>query len=87
MVLVFSQDRARWSSATNRYSAISRPSEDGTFKVTTLPPGEYYAIALDGIDLTDWQDPDTLDGLSRLATPFALTAGDTRKLDLRLSPP
>jgi Carboxypeptidase regulatory-like domain len=87
MVLVFSQDRARWLSATNRYTAISRPSEDGTFKVTTLPPGEYYAIALDGIDLTDWQDPETLEGLSRLATPFALTAGDTRKLDLRLSAP
>jgi hypothetical protein len=86
-VAVFSQDRARWLSAVNRYSAVARSSDDGTFKLTTLPPGEYYAIALDGIDLTDWQDPDTLEGFSRLATAFALTPGDSRTLELRMSAP
>jgi hypothetical protein len=86
-VAVFSQDRARWLSAVNRYSAVARASDDGTFKLTTLPPGEYYAIALDGIDMTDWQDPDTLEGFSRLATAFALTPGDSRTLELRMSAP
>jgi hypothetical protein len=86
-VVAFSQDRARWLSPMNRYSAVGRPSNDGTFKLTTLPAGEYFAIALDGIDLTDWQDPDTLEAFSRLATAFVLTPGDTRTLDLRMSAP
>jgi hypothetical protein len=86
-VAVFPQDRARWIASLNRYFAVLRPSDDGTFKVQTLPPGEYYAIALEGIDLSDWADPDALEGLSRQATPFALTPGDNRTLELRLSTP
>jgi protocatechuate 3,4-dioxygenase beta subunit len=86
-VAVFPQDRARWIASLNRYFAVLRPSDDGTFKVQTLPPGEYYAIALEAVDLSDWADPDALEGLSRLATPFALTPGDTRTLELRLSAP
>jgi hypothetical protein len=85
IVVAFAQDRARWLSPMNRYTAVARPAPDGTFKVTTLPPGEYYAVALDAIDLNDWQDPDSLEGLSRVATPFALTAGDTRTIELRLA--
>lgn len=86
-VVVFSQDRARWLSPMNRYSAVARPADDGNFKVTTMPPGEYYAIALTSIDLTAWQDPDALDALSRIATAFVLTPGDTRTLELRMSAP
>jgi hypothetical protein len=39
------------------------------------------------LDITDWQDPATLENLSRLATAFALTPGDTRTLELRMSAP
>jgi Carboxypeptidase regulatory-like domain len=84
-VLVFSQDRARWALPMNRYFAIARPPESGGFKVGSLPPGEYFAIAVDGVDLNDWQDPERLESLSRLATPFVLTSGDTRTLDLKLA--
>jgi len=84
VVVAFPQDRARWLSPMNRYATLARPAVDGTFKITTLPPGEYYAAALDGIDLNDWQDPETLEALSRLATAFALTPGDRRTLDLKM---
>ena len=83
-VALFSQDRARWKVATNRYFALGRPGADGGFKVATLPPGDYYAVALDALDASDWQDPDVLEGLSRVATTFTLTPGDTRALTLRL---
>jgi hypothetical protein len=85
VVALFSQDHARWKVPMNRYFALARPGDDGGFKVATLPTGEYYAIALDRIAPEDWQDPDTLESLSRLATTFALTPGDTRTLNLRLS--
>jgi len=84
-IVVFPQDRARWLSAVNRYFAVSRLMDDGKFKIASLPPGEYYVVALDGIDLNDWQDPDTLEGLSRIGTAFALTPGDSRTIDLKLS--
>ena len=84
VVLAFAQDRSRWLLPLNRYAAMARPGADGTFKTGALPPGEYYAVALDGIDLNDWQDPERLESLSRLATPFVLTPGDNRTLQLRL---
>jgi protocatechuate 3,4-dioxygenase beta subunit len=83
-VAVFSQDRARWKVATNRYFGLGRPGADGGFKVATLPPGDYYAVALDTIDVSAWQDPELLEGWSRVATAFSLTPGDSRALTLRL---
>ena len=82
-VALFSQDRAKWK-GTNRYFALGRPGADGGFKVATLPPGDYYAIALDAIDVLGWQEPDVLEGWSRVAATFTLTPGDTRALTLRL---
>jgi hypothetical protein len=84
LVALFAQDRARWSEPTGRRFAIGRPLDTGGFKVATLPPGEYLAIAVAQLDLNDWQDPSVLEGLSRLATPFVLAPGDSRTLDLRL---
>ena len=49
-----------------------------------LPPGDYYAIALDRVDPAQSQDPEFLEGLSRQASSFSLSPGDTRTLDLRL---
>jgi Carboxypeptidase regulatory-like domain len=83
-VALFSQDRARWKVATNRYFALGRPGADGGFKVATLPPGDYYAAAVDAIDVSGWQDPDLLEAWSRVATAFTLTPGDSRALTLRL---
>ena len=83
-VVIFAQDRARWVASFNRYGATGRPDGEGRFKVTTLPAGEYYAIALDRSDAIEGQDPEFLEGLTRVATPFSLAAGDTRTLELKL---
>jgi hypothetical protein len=84
LAALFPQDRAHWGEAMGRHLAIGRPRDDGSFSVASLPPGEYLAIAVAQLDLNDWQDPSVLEGLSRLATPFVLTPGDTRTLELRL---
>src|SRR5262249_647682 len=47
-VVVFPQDRDKWT--TQRYLRLSRPDQDGRYKVNGLPPGEYYVIALDYVD-------------------------------------
>jgi len=84
IALLFSQDRLRWTAANNRYFSFSRPGDDGQFKVGTLPPGEYYAIALDRADGAEWGDPEFLEGLIRHASPFSLASGETKTLALRL---
>jgi protocatechuate 3,4-dioxygenase beta subunit len=87
VVALFSQNRTQWTDPMARHFAVGRPAESGGFKIATLPPGEYFAVALAQLDVTDWQDPNTLEALSRLGTAFALTPGDTRTLALRLSTP
>jgi hypothetical protein len=84
VVVIFAQDRARWASVFNRYGATARPGADGRFKVTTLPAGDYYAIALDHSDAVEGQDPEFLDGLTRVASTVSLSPGDKRTLDLKL---
>jgi protocatechuate 3,4-dioxygenase beta subunit len=83
-VILFAQDRVRWGAPFNRYFATGRPGDDGRFKIATLPPGNYYAIALDRIDPAQSQDPEFLEGLTRQASTFSLTQGETRTLDLKL---
>jgi hypothetical protein len=83
-VVLFAQDRLRWISAGNRYFSVGRPGDDGRFRVATLPPGDYYAIALDRADPMEWQDPEFLEGLSRQASAFSLAQGETKTLALRL---
>jgi hypothetical protein len=77
-------DEGQWTSAVNRRSAIGRPGDDGRFKVGTLPPGRYYAIALDHADASQWGDPDFLAALSAYATTFSLAQSDMSTLDLKL---
>ena len=83
-VVVFARDRSRWTAAFDRYFALSRPGDDGRFKVATLPSGQYYAIALDRVDATESQNPEFLEGLTGQATPFSLAEGGSQIVDLRL---
>ncbi len=82
-VIVFAQDRDKWSPPT-RYSSVGRPDQDGRFKIRTLPPGDYFAIAVDAYNSEDFGDPDFFDRLKDRATRFSLTDGETKILDLRL---
>src|SRR5262245_520998 len=58
-VIVFPQDRDKWT--ISRYLRLTRPDQDGRYKVNGLPPGEYHGIAADYVDSTEWSDPEFLD--------------------------
>jgi hypothetical protein len=85
-VLLFSQNRDRWTNPTNRYWAAARPQPEGGYRMSTLPPGDYYAIALERLDSSQWADPDFLETVSRDAARFSLREGDTKTLDLKIVP-
>ena len=82
-VVVFPHDREKWT-AGMRYLKTGRPDQDGKFKVSGLPPGDYYAVALDYVDSSEWTEPDYLDRIRSKATDVSLNEGETKSVDLRL---
>ena len=86
-VVVFARDREKWTLPQTRYIRPGQPDQEGRFKVTGLPAGEYYAIALDYVDFGEMNDPEFLDRIKDRATVFTLDDGGTKVLDLKISSP
>jgi hypothetical protein len=84
-VVVFAEDQAKWTLPQTRWTGSSRPDQDGRFKFNNLPPGAYYAIAVEYVAQGEWSDPDWLARAAKKATRFTLDEGGTKTLDLKLS--
>ena len=87
-VLVFSTSRDRWFDGS-RWLKAERPSENGAFTATGLPPGEYWVAAIERPDRTVERgivtpDRDLLDSLSSRAVRITLGEGESQDLTLRL---
>jgi protocatechuate 3,4-dioxygenase beta subunit len=88
MVVVFPQNRDLWSTASGRYNGRATTDPNGQFRIASLPPGAYYAVAASqpGPGLpTDWNDPDVLEAAIQSAKSFSLAEGGTTTVDLRIS--
>ena len=83
-VVVFARDPARWTYAS-RYFGGGRPDQDGRFQVRSLPPGDYYAIALDYVEPGAGTDPEFIERIRDRATPFSITDGGAKTLDLKIA--
>jgi hypothetical protein len=84
MVVVFSRDEAKWE-GTSRYIQTAKPDQDGRFKVSGLPPGDYHAAASTGIrQAGEAGDPDILRQIRDRATRFSLGEGETKIIDLKV---
>ena len=53
-VVIFAEDEAKWALPMNRWMSSARPDQDGRFKFSNLPPGTYYAIAVDYVAAGEW---------------------------------
>jgi hypothetical protein len=83
-VVVFAQDRDKWT-PNSRYMRTGRPDQDGRFKVTGLPPGEYHIVALDYVDPNEWTEPEYLERVRSKATSVTINEGETKSVDLRIN--
>jgi hypothetical protein len=82
-VIVFPSDPTKWIDRS-RFVAIARPTQDGRFTLSGLPPEDYLAIALPGVTGFEYMDPDFLQQLRVQGTSFTLMEGDAKTLDLKL---
>ena len=83
-IVVF-PDRAGWRE-TRRLVQETRSGRDGQFEFVALPPGEYFAVALEALPSNAWMDPEVLARLRSVATRFTLDEGEQRVISLTLSP-
>ena len=82
VVVVFADDKRRWTAPLNRFVVSSRPGADGVFTLNALPPGNYLAIALTSAEAGEWAEPDHLDRLRAKATAFTLADRESKSLVL-----
>jgi protocatechuate 3,4-dioxygenase beta subunit len=82
-VLVFSQERALWSSP-RRFSGAIRIGSDGHYRVAGLPPGAYYLAVVTVIEPQQTTDPVFLEQLMTGAIPIRLTDGQKVVQDLKV---
>jgi protocatechuate 3,4-dioxygenase beta subunit len=84
-VVLFSDDPSRWTVPSTRHVAGTRGDQEGRFKVRNLPPGGYYAIAVEYVAQGEWGDPEVLERLRGKATRFTVNDGETQTLTLKLT--
>jgi protocatechuate 3,4-dioxygenase beta subunit len=84
-VVIFSDDPAQWRLPMTRWVTGTRPDQEGRFKVQNLPPGTYYAVAVDYLPQGEWGDPELLERLHTKGKRFTLDEGSSQTLDLKIS--
>jgi hypothetical protein len=85
-VVLFADDPDRWQTVQSRYVSSGRPDQDGRYKIRGLPPGSYLAIAVEFVEQGEWMDPEILERWRPLGTPLRLGDGETKALNLKLTP-
>ncbi|HVQ42578.1 MAG TPA: carboxypeptidase-like regulatory domain-containing protein [Vicinamibacterales bacterium] len=85
IVLVFPTDQQRWTDygRSPRFLRSVPMSLKGTYTLDHLPPGDYYVIAIEGVDGEGWRDPKVLQALANRADRVTVAAGPaSQTLDL-----
>jgi hypothetical protein len=84
-VVMFATDQEKWTLAQSRWVTSTRPDQEGLFRVNNLPPGQYYAVAVEYVAQGEWQDPEWLLRASKSASKFTIDEGGVLTVDLKLS--
>ena len=83
-VLTFPVEPDQWSNYgfTPVRIKTTSPNAQGQFHLTSLPEGDYYAVALPTSESDGWSDPAFLKRLTQFATRISLKWGQTTSVDL-----
>jgi hypothetical protein len=83
-VVVFAADPAKWSYPSRFVRTVSA-DDKGQFRINGLPLAErYLALATDYLEDGEHFDPEFLERMRDVATPFSLESSDTQSLELKV---
>jgi uncharacterized protein (DUF2141 family) len=83
-VIVFSTDRAHWTSAPRRMTGLVKLDSAGGYRITGLPPGTYHLSAVTDAEPSELADPAFLEQLAAASLTITLKEGETKVQDLKL---
>ena len=90
LVVLFPTDPAAWTDygAAPRRLKSARTSNAGAFALSSVPPGDYYMLALPDAEAEGWQEPEMLQALAAAAAVVQVREGEhvTRQLRTRRVP-
>jgi hypothetical protein len=83
-VIVFPVERRLWTDYGLRPTRIKSTSvsRTGGFRISPLPAGDYYVIAVPGAEIDAWQDADFFKNAELRASRVTLGWGETKTQDL-----
>jgi hypothetical protein len=67
-----------------RYTRVVRPDQQGRFEARGLPPGDYFAVAVDSLEQGSHWDPAFRKQAEPSAKRFRLAEGETATVDLTM---
>jgi hypothetical protein len=85
-VIAFPVERERWTDfgwEAARFRT-TRSSTSGEYRLTPLPAGDYYVVAVDARRMNDWTNREFLAAVAPLATRVSATWGDVKTQHLTL---
>lgn len=86
-VVVFPANDKLWM-FQSRFIKAARPDQEGTYRMTGLPPSEdYLVVAVQGLEDGQAGDPEFLAAVKDTATKFTLADGENKTVDVKLSAP
>jgi hypothetical protein len=87
LVVIFPMNYQQWldNGMPSRVMRMARTTKTGTYQVNALPIGDYLVAAISDELQNDWQDPQTLPSVARIAARLTIGDGEKKVLDLRTS--
>jgi hypothetical protein len=83
VVILFPQDETSWVDGAGAIRS-TRPDQSGLYSFRAVRPGDYYAIALDGVPSWQVSDPEFLATLTAHATRLTVREGQPVTQNLRV---
>jgi hypothetical protein len=80
-VVVFPDDETKWMFGS-RFVRSARPTSAGTFSITGLPAGNYFAVAREAVIDGQWESREFLESVRQDATRIVLAAGASEAVSL-----
>ncbi len=77
-------EKIRETALNGRYTLITRPDQQGRFETKGLPPGNYFAVAVEALEQGGQFDPAFRKQMESTAKRFRLIEGQTTTIELQL---